>query len=203
MLTRLIGIAIAFGLIGFSVGFGADMGLFIHIPSAIIVIGLLGGGLLMSYGPRQILSAIDRSLSSRKGDLSPETLALHLAVFVRAHQLAWSAGLMGSIIGIVSMLQYLFDPSCLGSGIAVSLISMFYGVILAEFIINPLKHSLIARYHESFAKLPVEHGKTSKITPGFVIAFWIILFVSTIIAFGTFMGYPTFGPAPTVDFYPL
>ncbi len=189
MLTRLIGIVVAFGLIGFSLGYSVNAALFFHIPSAILVVGLLGGGLLMSYGPRQIFSAIDRSLSSRKGELSPEALALHLAVFVRAHQLAWAAGLLGSIIGLISMLQNLWDPSCIGIGIAVSLISMLYGVILAEFIINPLKHSLIARYHEAFAELPIKHGKTSKITPGFVIGFWAIFAIYTITSFASYSGF--------------
>ena len=47
-------------------------------------------------------------------------------------------GSVGSIIGFVAMLQNLSDPSHLGKGMAVVVLSLLYGVVLSELVFIPL-----------------------------------------------------------------
>ncbi|OON97995.1 MAG: flagellar motor protein MotP [Epulopiscium sp. Nele67-Bin005] len=49
---------------------------------------------------------------------------------------AW--GMIGTLIGLVNMLGALSDPSTLGPKMAVSLITTFYGSVLANWVANPV-----------------------------------------------------------------
>ena len=51
-------------------------------------------------------------------------------------------GLVGTIIGLVQMLSNLTDPSKLGSGMAVSLLSTLYGLILGTVIYTPVSEKI-------------------------------------------------------------
>lgn len=48
-----------------------------------------------------------------------------------------SFGMIGTVVGLVNMLQNLSDPSQLGAGMAVALLTTLYGVLLANIIANP------------------------------------------------------------------
>lgn len=47
-------------------------------------------------------------------------------------------GMIGTLIGLVDMLKKLDDPSKIGAGMAVALITTFYGVIMANLMLLPL-----------------------------------------------------------------
>ncbi len=49
---------------------------------------------------------------------------------------AW--GMIGTLIGLVMMLQRMNDPSSIGSSMAVALITTFYGSVIANFIATPI-----------------------------------------------------------------
>jgi len=51
-------------------------------------------------------------------------------------------GMIGTLIGLVAMLQNLSDPAGLGSGMAVALITTFYGALLANLLFIPLAGKL-------------------------------------------------------------
>ena len=53
---------------------------------------------------------------------------------------AW--GMIGTMIGLIIMLKNLDDPSTIGPSMAVSLITTFYGCVLANFICIPLAEKL-------------------------------------------------------------
>jgi chemotaxis protein MotA len=57
-------------------------------------------------------------------------------------------GMIGTLIGLVAMLQNLSDPSGLGAGMAVALITTFYGALLANVIFIPLAGKLGIRSKE-------------------------------------------------------
>ena len=57
-------------------------------------------------------------------------------------------GMIGTLIGLVQMLQNLDDPSRIGGGMAVALITTFYGAILANVIFLPLAGKLGQREKE-------------------------------------------------------
>jgi len=57
-------------------------------------------------------------------------------------------GLIGTLIGLVQMLQNLNDPSKIGPGMAVALITTFYGAVMANMIFLPLSGKLKTRSAE-------------------------------------------------------
>ncbi len=57
-------------------------------------------------------------------------------------------GMIGTLIGLVNMLQNLSDPSKLGGGMAIALITTFYGAFLANLFCIPLQGKLEQRTQE-------------------------------------------------------
>ena len=57
-------------------------------------------------------------------------------------------GMIGTLIGLVQMLANLSDPSAIGSGMAIALLTTFYGAIIANLIALPIAGKLKARSHE-------------------------------------------------------
>ncbi len=57
-------------------------------------------------------------------------------------------GLIGTLIGLVQMLQNMSDPSSIGPAMAVALITTFYGAILANMVYNPIANKLMVRAKE-------------------------------------------------------
>lgn len=57
-------------------------------------------------------------------------------------------GMIGTLIGLIQMLRNLNDPSSLGPGMAVALITTFYGSLAANWICNPMAQKLKARSSE-------------------------------------------------------
>jgi chemotaxis protein MotA len=57
-------------------------------------------------------------------------------------------GMIGTLIGLVQMLQQLSDPSQIGAGMAVALLTTFYGAIFANLFFLPMSGKLEARDKE-------------------------------------------------------
>jgi len=57
-------------------------------------------------------------------------------------------GMIGTLIGLVSMLKNLTDPSSIGAGMAVALLTTFYGALLANLVLLPLAGKLDNRHKE-------------------------------------------------------
>jgi chemotaxis protein MotA len=57
-------------------------------------------------------------------------------------------GMIGTLIGLVAMLANMQDPSQIGSGMAVALLTTMYGAILANVVFLPLADKLAARSSE-------------------------------------------------------
>jgi len=57
-------------------------------------------------------------------------------------------GMIGTLIGLVAMLQNMSDPSQIGSGMAVALLTTLYGAILANMVFLPLADKLGYRHEE-------------------------------------------------------
>ncbi|BEP29371.1 motility protein A [Helicovermis profundi] len=51
-------------------------------------------------------------------------------------------GMVGTLIGLVAMLQNLSDPSAIGPAMAVALLTTFYGSLFANLIFNPIATKL-------------------------------------------------------------
>lgn len=70
------------------------------------------------------------------------------SIFDTMGQLAPAFGMIGTLIGLIQMLSKLDDPSGLGSGMAVALITTLYGAILANLVFIPLAGKLKVRSEE-------------------------------------------------------
>ena len=98
--------------------------------------------------------------------LSPEiiqaTLSSELQALLRRHErghkifrfmgaTAPAMGMVGTLIGLVQMLQTLSDPAAIGPAMAVALLTTLYGAILAFLIFNPIGQKLEVRTNEESA----------------------------------------------------
>ncbi|HHX74345.1 MAG TPA: motility protein A [Firmicutes bacterium] len=73
--------------------------------------------------------------------------------------LAPAFGMIGTLIGLIQMLTNLDDPSRIGPGMAVALITTFYGALLANLLFIPLAGKLSIRSEaESAAKMAIIEG---------------------------------------------
>ncbi len=62
--------------------------------------------------------------------------------------LAPAMGMIGTVIGLIQMLQGLDDPSTIGPAMAVALITTLYGAVLANMVFNPMAGKLKKRSKE-------------------------------------------------------
>ncbi len=109
----------------------------VNLPSAIIVAGVTIGVGLMAFGLKDLLNGLLalRALVIRVPD---EALHRQQAQVLRGLiPSCYAAGALGTLIGVVQMLAMLEDPSQIGWGMAVALLTVLYSVILAEGFLRP------------------------------------------------------------------
>ncbi len=61
-------------------------------------------------------------------------------------------GMIGTLIGLIQMLAKLEDPSSIGAGMAVALVTTFYGALLANVVFLPLAGKLAGRSEEEMLR---------------------------------------------------
>ena len=71
-----------------------------------------------------------------------EKLSTEVAVWEKLADLFPAYGMIGTLIGLIQMLRNLNDPSALGPGMAVALITTLYGAILANAFAIPVANKL-------------------------------------------------------------
>jgi chemotaxis protein MotA len=69
-------------------------------------------------------------------------------IFTTMGTFAPALGMIGTLIGLVQMLQSMDDPSSIGPAMAVALLTTFYGSVLANLICIPIAGKLKARSKE-------------------------------------------------------
>ena len=167
--SRLIGVGLLMGLAGWAMLSKGTFEMFLDPAAMAIVFGAVLGGLWISFDPRLLADTFAKSLQSEKVT-DPKKVALYAAVLSRAHQLAWGAGLVGTLIGMVLMLANMDDPDAIGPGMAVALLTLLYGAFLAEFIIGPLKSGMIEQSIAAAAASDAIKDDDGKRTPAYAIA---------------------------------
>ncbi|RKQ30537.1 flagellar motor protein MotP [Oceanobacillus halophilus] len=70
------------------------------------------------------------------------------ALFEKAGEYAPSWGMIGTLIGLVMMLNHLSDPATLGPSMAVALLTTLYGTVLANLVFIPLANKLEGKTEE-------------------------------------------------------
>jgi chemotaxis protein MotA len=69
-------------------------------------------------------------------------------IFSTMGSYAPALGMIGTLVGLVLMLQSMDDPSTIGPSMAVALLTTFYGAILANLVFNPIAGKLRSRSAE-------------------------------------------------------
>ncbi len=72
-------------------------------------------------------------------------------------------GMIGTLIGLVQMLQALDDPDAIGPGMAVALLTTLYGAILAFLIFGPIAKKLGARHRIGGSRGAGAHGEGTRV----------------------------------------
>ncbi|MBF0438340.1 MAG: MotA/TolQ/ExbB proton channel family protein [Magnetococcales bacterium] len=67
-----------------------------------------------------------------------------VGIFEGIAESAPAFGMLGTIIGLVQMLVHLEDPSTIGPGLAMALISIFYGILIANLVALPISYKLMS-----------------------------------------------------------
>lgn len=210
-IATMLGVISAFGLVISAIFMGGGIGLFISVPSALIVIGGTLGTTMINYPLGDMLRVVNvvknalfthavpatnlikhfvtfANKARREGILSLESemknekdeflqkgiqlsidglepqeireiLEIEVEFIQNRHQLgaeifttmgtfAPALGMIGTLIGLVQMLQSMDDPSSIGPAMAVALLTTFYGSVMANLVCIPIAGKLKARSKE-------------------------------------------------------
>lgn len=124
-------------LIGAAIALGGNPLIFVNVPSIIIVAGVVSCTGLMAFGMKDLLDGVLglRALVVRVPD---EALQEQQAQVLRGLiPSSYAAGGLGTLIGGVQMLAAFDDPSQIGPGMAVAILTVLYSILLAEGVLRP------------------------------------------------------------------
>ena len=66
-------------------------------------------------------------------------------IFMTFAAISPAMGMIGTLIGLVQMLQNMSDPSSIGPAMAVALLTTFYGAVIANIVATPMAGKLKIR----------------------------------------------------------
>lgn len=123
---------------------GAPFLAFVDFPSLAFVFGGTLAVLMVACDSDDWRNARRVLIGPRKS-LDPLGYRSAAVFFAQASRAAIGLGILGHLMGMIMMLGNLSDPSALGPGMAVSLISAVYGLGLSEFFFVPMQTSAMKR----------------------------------------------------------
>lgn len=95
--------------------------------------------IINGYKPEEVLQYIEHSINRRY-----DQEMIDYYVFRTMARTAPAFGMVGTLVGLIFMLQKLGDnPKLLGPFLAVALITTFYGLILANLVFSPMGNKLL------------------------------------------------------------
>jgi chemotaxis protein MotA len=86
-----------------------------------------------------------REIMTNEVDYIVERHKKGVSLFESIANYAPALGMIGTLIGLVQMLSTMSDPSTIGPGMAVAIITTFYGAVIANLICLPIAGKLKAR----------------------------------------------------------
>ena len=127
---RLIGLMGVLIVISGCILIGTGARMFVNLPSLAMVFGIAFFALLATFG-MDFLKFIPQSLLTFVSSTpEPNPGFAEIALFTSRYIIG--AGLIGMIIGLIQMLSNLSDPSGIGVGMAVAMLTPFYAIITSE-----------------------------------------------------------------------
>jgi flagellar motor component MotA len=135
----------ALGLLVVAILMGSPLGVFLDLPSALLV---FGGGVLAWLA---IVGDRWRALPDALRAERPTAAQLDAAEDVArsGRRAVWLMGLVSTIIGLIQIMQGLDDPSALGPALAVAVMTLFYAGLADVFVVSPLITKVRLRHSEA------------------------------------------------------
>lgn len=96
-----------------------------------------------------------KSIMEAEIDLTERRFDSSKKVFDLMAELAPAFGMMGTLIGLIQMLRNLDTPEALGPGMAVALITTFYGTFIANVFAIPVSKKLVTRKENAVTGMEV------------------------------------------------
>lgn len=138
-----------------SVAMAMPLHIFIDVPSFILIVGVVIGGLWITYRPGQMCRAIAiGALRSPPRDL--DEVIQTQGVLRRGRQLCWATGILGTLIGVIQMLADPSDWSAIGAGMAVALLTTLYGAFAGELLFGSMLQTVQQRRDQIDAAITVK-----------------------------------------------
>ena len=116
-------------VMGGAIAMGGGAG-FIDVPSMMITLGVTGFLLFGNYGRDYLAFTSDSILTLFSKP--PQPVPLYMEIAKAGSRYVVGAGLAGTLIGLIQMLRNLSDPSSIGVGMAVALLTVLYAVLASE-----------------------------------------------------------------------
>jgi chemotaxis protein MotA len=91
-----------------------------------------------------------KELLETEMDYMEERHAQDRSFYDKGAALAPAFGMIGTLIGLIIMLQKMDDPSSIGPAMAVALVTTFYGSVLANVFFIPMSSKLKIRHDEEY-----------------------------------------------------
>jgi len=120
---------------------GAEVSMYMNLPSAVIVLAVGFGTLVFAHGGESV-ALLFRALFS---DVAPEEAGPAAEIAQSASTSFLQSGALGFIIGVVAMLANLDDPRAIGPAVAVALLTLLYGVGFSVFFWKPAERRMRAQ----------------------------------------------------------
>lgn len=92
-----------------------------------------------------------RKVLTQEMALSIQRDEIGAKVFMAIAEFAPAFGMFGTLVGLVQMLSHMSDPTTIGRGMAVALLTTLYGVLIANLIAIPIADKLEDKRHREMA----------------------------------------------------
>lgn len=101
-----------------------------------------------------IIDAVDaekvKQMMETELDYMDERHSLDRAFYAKGASYAPAFGMIGTLIGLINLLQSLEDSAAIAPAMSVALVTTFYGTIMANFIFAPINNKLKMRHDEEY-----------------------------------------------------
>ncbi len=98
-----------------------------------------------SVDPEKVKALLDSELQ-----YLDDRRARDRAFYEKGAAYAPAFGMLGTLVGLVNMLQQMDDPSSIGPSMSVALLTTFYGSFLANVLFSPIATKLAVRHEEEY-----------------------------------------------------
>ena len=142
-MPRILYAILGFALVVAALISGGSLVAYFDLTSLLLV---LGGGTLFCAAQHGFL-AFFHALGVGETMHEAHEINAQICVLQSARNTFCGVATVGFLIGLVSMLQNLADPAAIGPAMAVTILTVLYGLFISEVLIAPRISALLGRVH--------------------------------------------------------